>query len=219
MGTLLKLRAEGARITMITISGAGRGATPDDPISEPELLALREREARAVADAIGARYECLDAPDNFVQDTPELRVALTRLYQAAGADVVLAPAPTDYHADHVAASAIAMQAALMAHGRPVGPEPSLPRAPAVYHYDTLYGQDFEPGFYIDISDVIAEKKRLAEMHASQSSFMAAQGGRTLSDMIESLGRFRGGQSMAAYAEAFRISDRYPRVRAWQALPS
>ena len=219
MGTLLKLRAEGARLTLVTISAGERGAIPDSTISEQDLVALREREARSVADAIGAQYVCLKAPDNFVQDTPELRIALTRVYQAAGADVIFAPSPTDYHSDHVVTGAIAMQAALMARGRPVGPEAPLEVAPALYHYDTIAGQDFEPGFYIDISDVIEEKKRLAEMHATQTAYLSNQNGRTLSDMIETLGRFRGLQSMSAYAEAFRICGRHPRVRAWRTLPS
>jgi LmbE family N-acetylglucosaminyl deacetylase len=218
MGTLLRLRDAGARITIATLSAGERGATRDDSISATDLVTLREREARAAADELGAQYVCLDAPDNFIQDTPELRTALTRVYQAARADVVFAPSPTDYHSDHVVTSAIAMQAALMAHGRPVGPEAPLAWAPALYFYDTLYGQDFEPGFYIDISDVIAEKKRLAEMHASQSAFMSKQNSGTLSEMIETLGRFRGSQSMVDYAEAFRISGRHPRVRAWRTLP-
>jgi LmbE family N-acetylglucosaminyl deacetylase len=218
MGTLLRLRAEGASVTIVTVSAGERGAMPDAPVSGTELVTVREREARSVADTLEAPYICLDAPDHFVQDTPELRTALARVFQAARADVIFAPSPADYHADHTATSALAMQAALMARGHAMGTEAPLIEAPAVYYYDTLFGQGFEPGFYIDIGDVIEEKKRLAEMHASQTAYMGSQNSRTLTDMIETLGRFRGSQSMTTYAEAFQISGRQPRVRAWRTLP-
>lgn len=43
-------------------------------------------------------------------------------------------------------------------------------------------------------------------------------GWNLVEGIETLGRMRGIQSGVRYAEAFRLCQRYPRVRAWSAFP-
>jgi N-acetylglucosamine malate deacetylase 1 len=98
-------------------------------------------------------------------------------------------------------------------------EPALATSPAMYFYDTVLGLDFQPSFYIDISNVIDRKKALARLHASQMANMTAQSGWDLVEGIETLGRMRGIQSGVKYAEAFQLCRRFPRIRAWNDFPA
>jgi LmbE family N-acetylglucosaminyl deacetylase len=220
MGTLLKLREEGAKVTIICVTNGDKGAGHEPDLPHAEVAATRFREASAVAKAIGADFVNLGAEDEYLYDTPELRDALAAAFRKAGAEVVLAPSPTCYQTDHTIASEIAFQAThLSALPQLRIREPALPTAPAMYYYDTVLGADFEPSFYVDISAQMARKQELARMHVSQMASMKSQSDWDLVEAIEILGRFRGLQSGVKYAEAFRLCSRYPRVKAWKSFPA
>lgn len=220
MGTLLKLRAEGTKVTIVCVTNGdkGSGHNPDMPYAE--CAAIRFKEASAVAEAIGATFINLGAEDEYLYDTPELRDALAGVFRSAKAEMVLAPSPDCYQTDHTITSEIAFQAAhLSALPQLRIKEPALPKAPSMYYYDTVPGLDFEPSFFIDISAEMARKRELARMHVSQMASMKSQSNWDLVEAIETMGRFRGLQSGTRYAEAFRLCARYPRVKAWKSFPA
>jgi LmbE family N-acetylglucosaminyl deacetylase len=219
-GTLLKLREKGTRITIVCLTNGDKGSGHDPEALHEEVAAMRFREASQVANEIGAEFINLGAEDEYLFDTAEMRNSLASVFRRSMADVVLAPSPNDYQSDHTIASEIAFQAAHLAALPQLRiKEAALLRAPAMYYYDTVLGLDFQPSFYIDITDVIDRKKALARLHASQMASMTSQSGWDLVEGIEVLGRMRGVQSGVAYAEAFQICPRYPRIRAWNDFPS
>jgi LmbE family N-acetylglucosaminyl deacetylase len=219
-GTLLKLRQGGTRVTIVCLTNGDKGSGHDPEASYEEVAATRFREASSVASEIGSDFVNLGKEDEYLFDAPDVRNALAAVFRRSRADVVLAPSPNDYQTDHTIASEIAFQAAHLAALPQLRIEESaLSRAPAMYFYDTVLGLDFQPSFYIDITDVIERKKALARLHVSQMANMTAQSGWDLVDGIDALGRMRGIQSGVKYAEAFQICPRYPRVRAWNDFPS
>jgi LmbE family N-acetylglucosaminyl deacetylase len=220
MGALLKLRAEGTAVTIVCVTSGDKGAGHKPDMPHAEVAKTRFREASAVADAIGARFVNLGAEDEYLFDTREMRNALAAEFRAAKGDVVLAPSPNCYQSDHTIASDIAFMAAHIAALPQLDIDgQALPTAPAMYYYDTILGLDFEPSFFIDISDVMERKKELARMHESQMQSMKSQSDWDLVEAIEVVGRFRGLQSGVRYAEAYRLCARYPRVKAWKAFPA
>lgn len=220
MGTLLKLREAGTRVTIVCITNGDKGSGNEPERPHAEVARTRFQEASAVAEAIGARFVSLGAEDEYLYDTPELRNALVAALREAEASVVLAPSPTCYQSDHTIASEIAFQATHLAALPQLRiPQTALPTAPALYYYDTIPGLDFEPSFYIDISAQMARKQALARLHVSQMASMKSQSDWDLVEAIEILGRFRGLQSGTRYAEAFRVCTRYPRLKAWKDFPA
>jgi LmbE family N-acetylglucosaminyl deacetylase len=220
LGTLLKLRQAGTRVTIVCLTNGDKGAYHDPKASYEEVAAIRFREASQVASEIGGEFFNLGAEDEYLYDTPKMRNELAAIFRRSAAKVVLAPSPSDYQTDHTITSEIAFQATHLAALPQLRiEEPALARAPAMYFYDTVLGLDFEPSFYIDITEVIERKKALARLHASQMANMTAQSGWDLVEGIEALGRIRGIQSGVRYAEAFQICRRFPRVKAWNDFPS
>jgi LmbE family N-acetylglucosaminyl deacetylase len=220
MGALLKLREAGARVTIVCLTNGDKGAGHDPSASHAEVAATRFREASQVAAEIGGEFVNLGAEDEYLYDTPEMRNKLAAVLRHAQADVVLAPSPTCYQTDHTITSEITFQATHLAALPQLRiNEPALPRAPATYYYDTVPGLDFEPSFFLDITEVFERKTALARLHVSQMASMKAQSGWDLVEAIETLGRMRGMQASVKYAEAFQICRRYPRVRAWRDFPS
>lgn len=220
MGTLLKLREEGTKVTIVCVTNGDKGAGHEPGMPYDEIAATRFREASLVAKEIGAEFLNLGAEDEYLYDTPELRDALALVFRAAKAEVVLAPSPDCYQTDHTITAEIAFQATHLAALPQLRiKEPALPVAPAMYYYDTIPGLDFEPSFYVDISEQMERKQALARMHASQMASMKSQSNWDLVEAIEIMGRFRGLQSGTRYAEAFRLCARYPRLKAWKHFPA
>jgi LmbE family N-acetylglucosaminyl deacetylase len=219
LGTLIKLRERGARITIVSISDGGNGSFYDRGMTR-SIADVRAEEARSVAARLGGEWLTLGAPDGYVYDTPELRRALAAVMRRAECDLVLGPPPIDYHTDHINAGQLAFTAAYYSAvgGEDVAGTP-LAVSPPVYYFDAIMGLEFEPAFYVDITGEIDEKKTLAGLHVSQMANMKAIGGWNLVEYIEIVGRFRGLQSGVEYAEAFRPATRWPRVRAYKAFPS
>jgi LmbE family N-acetylglucosaminyl deacetylase len=200
----------------MTNGDKGAGHKPDTP--HAEVAKTRFREASAVADAIGARFVNPGAEDEYLFDTRETRNALAALRGQGRRRS--APSPNCYQSDHTTTSEMAFMATHVAALPQLDIEgEALPTAPAMYHYDTILGLDFEPSFFIDVGDVMERKKDLARMHESQMQSMKSQSDWDLVEAIEVVGGFRGLQSGVRYAEAYQLRARYPRGKALKAFPA
>jgi len=219
MGTLIKLARAGASVTICSLTDGGRGASHDPAASTVSTAEVRCAEATAAATLIGGRFVCLDADDEYLFDTPEIRNALVDVFRRAHADLLFCCPPNDYQDDHTRAGEIAVQAAHMATVAQIRTEhATLVRAPATYYYDCVSGVDFDPDFWIDISDVIDEKTRSASMHTSQMIAQTHLAGWNLVENLTVLGRFRGMQAGVAYAEGFRVCRKHSKLRALKDFP-
>ena len=159
MGTLVKLHERGARVTIVSISDGGGGSFHDPSFRLHR--SVRAGEASEVAARLDGEWLTLKASDGYVYDTPELRNELAAVMRNAECDLVLAPPPTDYHFDHTTAGQLAFSASYYAAvGGPRWWTP-LSRTPPVFYFDSITGLEFEPSFFINISDQFKTKKELS----------------------------------------------------------
>ena len=106
-------------------------------------------------------------------------------------DLVITHAPEDYHSDHKALSNYISESAGF----------NFP----VLFADTLMGVNFNPNFYIDITDFFKQKRKAILAHKTQNPLKFFQA-------VELCNRFRSAQcnsSNGFYAEAYRYDSRFP----------
>jgi LmbE family N-acetylglucosaminyl deacetylase len=187
-GTLAHWATMGADLTLaVATDGAKGGTLPPDRLSR-----LRAEETTAALAPLGARgLHLLGFPDGALRADAALEAALADLIRQSGADLLLTHAPNDYHADHRALSAAALQAAGF----------SVP----VLFMDTLNGTGFTPSHWVDVSAHWAAKEAAILTHVTQepARFVA---------MANRQAAFRAGECNAppeARAEAFRFEPRFP----------
>jgi LmbE family N-acetylglucosaminyl deacetylase len=219
LGTLIRYRDLGWRVTTISISNGDKGGQHDPTIPNSVIAQTRIAEATSVARELGGTYHCLGQEDGFIFDSHDIRLALTSLLRNVRADVVITLPPSDYNNDHVRAGEIALHASLLAAINVVDVGfPPLRRAPYVLYMDTIVGLDFQPTHYVDISDEFDEKARLLRMHESQMQSQPNITGWDLVRHAEVVGAFRGQQCGVRYAEGFKPVLRTPLFRPGWLLP-
>lgn len=183
-GTLFAYRATGADVVLVMATNGEAGSakrSPDQP-----LAVTRANEAQASADRLGARLIRLDLPDGGLW-TAHLHLChrLGLLFAAEAPDVIITHAGNDYHADHRALSAAVTLAA-------------ADRFP-IFYADTMKGDHFQPGFYVDIAAHQEAKFACLRLHHSQMP-------RRYVLMAQALAKQRGKQATGretAVMEAFR----------------
>jgi LmbE family N-acetylglucosaminyl deacetylase len=114
--------------------------------------------------------------------------------------------PTDYHADHRAAAALALDARIAAAAAGAGDEQPLERTIDLVFMDSEQGLEFEPHVWVDIDHAIETRRAMVRAHESQLSLLHGQ---SLVELTDSLARLRGGQRGCGYAEAFRGCGTWP----------
>jgi LmbE family N-acetylglucosaminyl deacetylase len=185
-GTLCAWAAMGAELTLaIATDGAKGGAQPADVLRQ-----LRAQETRAALAPLGAPL-FLGFPDGLLRADAALEDRLRDLIRQTAPDLLLTHAPNDYHADHRALSAAALQASGF----------SVP----VLFMDTLNGTGFVPSHWVDITAHWPAKTAAILTHTSQDPdrFVA---------MATRQAAFRAGECNClpeARAEAFRFDPRFP----------
>ena len=221
LGTMLKMRSSGYSLAFICLTdgAAGMAHLPDMPPAE--AAQIREAEMTALANEAGARYICLGRPDEYLYDTPELRLELIEAIRYTKADVIFTHNTTDYNVDHMTACLLVRQCAMQA-ALPIQKTKSAPlaSAPAVFMAEPSGGFEFEPSHWVDITEVMGEKARLAKYHKSQNdAFIAAFGeGRGIDAWIAETSKKRGDQCGVKYAEAFLPMRARGLVKAYSILP-
>jgi bacillithiol biosynthesis deacetylase BshB1 len=163
-GTLIKLVREGYRVAILDCT---RGELGSRGTAE-----VRAQEAARAAALIGAvARENLGLPDGHIPVDADSIAALVRVFRQYRPQLVLYPPPFERHPDHEQVHRLVRAAAFhsgLAKLRTDGPdgapqEPYRPRMLLCY----MQAYEFEPSFYVDISDVYAEKVRAVQAHASQ----------------------------------------------------
>ncbi len=219
-GTLLRLKEAGWSVALATMTHGDCGSVD---LSPEEISAIRTQEAIDSAKRIGAEFYCADLLDVFVFLNAESLKRTVEIMRRVQPDVVITHSPADYMLDHEQASVIVRDATFGAPIKNVftdaaNPAPPLAHIPHLYYADpvegkTPLGERIQPGFFIDISDQIAEKEQMLACHASQRNWLLAHHG--IDEYLLSMrawGRRRGAEVGVEYAEAFRqhLGHAYPR---------
>jgi N-acetylglucosamine malate deacetylase 1 len=219
LGTLLRLKDQGAAITTVTVTDGAGGIEHNSSLTSAEVTATRNAEADEIAHRLGGQHICLNAPDEELMETVEVRTQLVEVFRAAGADLIFAPPPRDYHADHMVTSRLAHQACLQAVLSEVATRsPTLTRCPAMYYVEPVAGFGFQPTEFVDITDQFDEKLALLETYVSQIAALKDAYNIDLQDQVRTVNAFRGMQCGVRFAEAFQAVLDWPRVRAQRMLP-
>ncbi len=185
-GTLCAWADMGASLTLaIATDGAKGGVAP-----AADLKRLRAQETTAALAPLGVPLN-LGFPDGALRADAALEDALRDLIRDSAPDLLLTHAPNDYHADHRALAAAALQASGF----------SVP----VLFMDTINGTGFVPTHWVEVTAHWPAKTTAILTHASQDPdrFVA---------MATRQAAFRAGECNAlpdARAEAFRFEPRFP----------
>lgn len=211
-GTLARARSEGAAIGICVLCKGDKGQ-PAKPINN--LAAVRRREMAAAARALGAQLFSGAAPDGTLSDSAPQRLFLTEIFRRFRPTLILAHAPSDYHPDHRATSALADAASWFCASRGYRTRSApLPDAPALWWMDTIGMTGFEPGLYVDVSPFVAVKERMLSCHKSQLSRSGDRDFSPIADLMRRQSEARGSQAGVLAAEAFVAHHAFKRGRAW-----
>lgn len=219
-GTLIRFSRAGHSVGLCSLTdgrSGGKGESPD------QLAELHRAEMQASAAVIGAETFWLGVHDGMLTDDLPTRLAVMEIIRAFQPDLIITHPPDDYHPDHVVASRLVADASYLARSPVVGPKGvRLPGVAPLYFVDSESGHGFWPDEYVDVTDVWEEKTRMLDAHRSQYEGwinpLSGQPENWLVDRAAVLGRFRGLQCGARYAEAFKVFRAHGRVRAARLLP-
>ena len=76
LGTMLKCRARGDKLAFVTVTDGSAGFIQEPDISREKAARIRHEEMTALARAVDAEYINLGERDEFLYDTPEIRMAV-----------------------------------------------------------------------------------------------------------------------------------------------
>lgn len=207
-GTLAKCAARGDKV-FIAVSTNGEVGSMTLP--KHEIVRVREDEARASAEVIGARLIWLGYPDEFLFDNTETRMRYIDLVRETRPDIVITHDPAlDYHPDHTTTGQILWNIRVMTTVPNIETDhPPCERIPDLYYMDTVAGINFTPEIYVDITDHIDQKSEMLAAHRSQGDWLLKQYGMSYIDFMNLCSAYRGLQAGVRYAEAFRRSVTFP----------
>lgn len=211
-GTLARARHDGATVGVCVLCRGDKGQ-PHPPVKN--LVAVRRREMEAAARHLNAELYTGNASDGELRDDPSNRQVVVEFLRQFHPTLVLAHSPDDYHPDHRAASQLAEAASWFcaSRGHRSQSEP-IPEAPALWWMDTINGTNFEPAFYIDVSEYLPLKEEMLACHTSQVQRADDRDFAPLPELMRKQAQFRGSQAGVAAAEAFRLHAAFKRLRAW-----
>lgn len=219
LGTLLKCRRRGDQLFFVVLTDGSKGFVHRPDISREEAARIRHSEMTALASAVEAGYTNLGEPDEFLYDTPAVRMKLIEAIRWARADLIFTHYYQDYNLDHITVNSLvrhcAMQACL-----PVLPtlSPPLAESPAIFQCEPFGAFNFPATYYVDITDFHDEKVRLLRSHASQEEGMSLSQGAGLEALCTRLEAYRGEQAGCCYAECFTPLPGRKTIKPFPVLP-
>ena len=215
-GTMARYAREGHEVVICHVSNGNKGSFR---YTSEELARVRRKEAVASAEVIGARSITCDIPDGEVVLNVENERRVVEAIRQADPDLVIAMDPQDYHGDHRAVGEMAVHCTFIA-SCPLykTASPAIKKVPLLYFSDTLYGVNFTPTDYVDITGVMDLKLKMMLAHASQLQWVGERGEDALVEDFRAVARFRGLQCGAKYAEAFRLCPSAHRASTKRVLP-
>lgn len=202
-GTLALMRRAGHELWLahMTVGDKGGQQPPD------ELARIRDEEARSAAEILDAQTFggiCGDL-ELYVCERHARRI--DEILAEVEPDVVITHALNDYHPDHRVTGLIVVEE-VAAKG---------PEQPSVLYMDTVAGIGFAPQLYCNVTDTVALKKQMLRCHESQVQWMATYRHTDMEYLIEWIGRWRGLQCGARYAEGFQLEARVGQPERSQSL--
>lgn len=219
-GTLARFAAAGHAIGICSLTDGRSGGKAETPEQLAERRRLEFLESAAV---IGAETFWAGYHDGMLTDDLPTRLAVAEIIRSFRPDLIITHPPEDYHPDHVVTSRLVMDASYIARNPNVEMKSvRLAGVAPLYFVDAELGHGFLPDEYVDVTEAWEQKMRMLDAHRSQYegwvNTVTGQPENWLVDRAAVLGRFRGLQCGARYAEAFKVFRAHGRVGAARLLP-
>jgi len=204
-GALAKSADAGHRVGILDLT-AGEMGSQGTP-------ALRAEEAGRAAAILGVGHRrCLGLPDSRLENTHEVRLALTEALRELRPRVVVTHWKVGRHRDHRLASEIVRDACFLSALRKLD-VPGEPFRPHALVYATAFREDADPpSFVVDVTDQMDRKIRALEAYASQftdktqAGEVYPGGDRPLLEQIRARAAVDGSRIRVAYGEPFRVDE-------------
>jgi LmbE family N-acetylglucosaminyl deacetylase len=219
LGTMLKCRERGDKLTFVTVTDGCNGFVQDPTISRAEAASIRESEMRALAFDLGAEAINIGELDEFLFDTAEVRLKVIETIRRTGADLIFTHAPEDYNLDHTTVHSLVRHCAMLSCLTVVPTDsPPLAAHPAIFMVEPHGPFAFTPSHYVDITAQHPEKVRLLSHHASQEVALRQGLGYGLGELTTKLAAYRGEQAGCELAEAFLPMPARGAIKPFNVLP-
>ena len=217
LGSMLKCQARGDKLFFVTLADGSKGMMHKPDLTRAEAAAIRHAEMQSLVEAVGGEFINLREQDEFLYDTPEVRMKLIEAIRATRAEVIFTHYSEDYNLDHVTVNRLMLHCTMQSTLTvlPTG-SPPLKESPAVFMGEPFGAFVFPATHYVDISDFEERKVKLLLMHKSQEEASLSANGRGLSEMYARFAAHRGAMVGCRFAEAFIPMQ--GRIKAQQVLP-
>lgn len=202
-GTLLKCKERGDKIFVAMTTSGNTGSNVI--ATKEETAATREAEQLACCEYYGAQTMFLRFDDEGLLDTPETRQAVLNAIRGANPDLILCNPPWDPSPDHGMTGKLVTDVLSSLCRKQIATEyPPMNKMPSVFFYSKDAMLDFPADIYVDITEQIAVKRELCNMHTSQHAWIAATSGSEdyFSRSCEIRSRYTGLQADCDYAEGY-----------------
>ncbi|NLG11700.1 MAG: PIG-L family deacetylase [Elusimicrobia bacterium] len=215
-GTLAKYAKQGHTVFMAHLCSGNMGG---QEITPEELAKMRDEEAKKSAALIGAEALGPIADDLDLYPTKEMRIALVDIIKYAKPDIIITHSVNDYMPDHTITGQLVFEAAFTATLPLYKTKyPAWEKITPIYYMDTLAGLNFEPTYYVDITEFFEIKKQMLLTHESQYKWISGHHQANPVNMIEKMSGFRGFQCGVEYAEGFSCAKLWGRIPISDLLP-
>lgn len=209
-GTLMLLAKAGCEIHYMNVANGYCGTAEHD---EETIIGIRLQEAKNAAKSIGAKFYPPIASDLGIFYNEELLSKLSSVIREVAPDILFVPSPQDYMEDHTNTCRLAVTAAFtrgMPNFKVNPPREIIDKEIVVYHAQPHGNRDgmnqlVKPDIFINISEVMNEKRNMLAMHKSQKDWLdRSQGFNAYLDIMKKHGREVGKMSKQwKYAEGWR----------------
>lgn len=199
-GTLIKAARQGYRTAVVDLTQGEMGTRGS--------AATRAAEASRAAEVMGlAARENMDLPDAGIVNDPPTRERLARMIRRFRPRVVIAPAPTGRHPDHIVTSQLVRDACFVAGLAKVAPDVPKYRPHKIVHTLSFRQDAAKPTFVVDITDDFERKMDAVRCYDSQFGGVTQAGevypnGEPLYDVVRHYAAYYGTLIRRRYGEPF-----------------
>ena len=203
-GTLIKAARQGHRTAVLDLTQGEMGTRGSS--------ATRAAEASQAAELMGlAARENLDLPDAGITNDPATRERVARVIRRYKPRVVIAPAPTGRHPDHIVTSQLVRDACFVAGLAKLAPDVPKHRPHKVVHTLSFRQDATKPTFVVDISDEFERKLEAVRCYDSQFSGATQAGevypnGEPLYDFVRHYAAYYGVLIRRRYGYPFFVAE-------------
>ena len=185
-GILSIYKCRGDKIFTIVATDGAKGGTEIESI----LINRRKKEAFSGLAKLSTPI-FLDIPDGELGNNPKHKAEIKNNVKKIMPDLIITHSLYDYHTDHCSLSLLL--SSIASHYIPV------------LHCDTLMGINFQPNYYVDITDYFELKKNAILSHKSQNP-------NRFVDLFKLMNAYRAAQCnlpKGSYVEGYRFTPSFP----------